>query len=131
MINIAELITDPDFCQSMQIVRRKGQWKDGLFTITEEPFLSYGVIDPENKSKDLSNQPSGDLLNGSVTFYAHDKLYLTSHNEEFSTNYVSDEIVWMDKRWMISDVKDYSDYGYYQYSCKLKDPSGEENESEH
>ena len=47
LLNVGELITDPDFCQNFQIKRREGTWNKGRFETTEEVIDTYGIIDPQ------------------------------------------------------------------------------------
>lgn len=125
LINIQELITDPDFCQTFTVTRRSGTWENGRFIPVEQEFSSYGVIEPQDTSElDITN-PDGSLIQGRIKVYAHDQLYVTILNDNpDNSGYISDEITWQNNKYAIILDNNYSDYGYHEYVAQLKDAAG-------
>jgi len=115
MINVSELITDPDFAQSFSVIRSAGNWADGDFVATTETLSMTGSIQPMN-SKEMEQWPEGDRLKGLCKVYTLEQLHTTSVD---STTYgadgmLSDELSWQGQRWKILQSNDYSDFGYYK-----------------
>ena len=107
MINVAELIHDPDFCQPYTLYRQTSTWLAGRSQPTEVAIQRSGVIIAAN-SKDLLQAPEGDRTKGIVAVYDTEPLLVTN---EAGT---SDEIIWHDERYRLFQVWPYKDYGYYK-----------------
>lgn len=123
LLNIAELIDDPDFCQDFKVIRRLGSWDLGRFVTTEETLDTFGIIDPE-PFKEMQFDPNGVLLTGIIKVYTYTPLYTTQKNKTNSQEYNSDLIVWQDNHYLVLDETNYSDYGYRAYTCQLKEADG-------
>lgn len=124
LLNVGELISDPDFNQSFSVTRRSGQWENGRFIPGEEIINTSGIIDPQDTSElDITN-PDGSLIQGRIKIYTNTKLYLTSLNPGGNNNYISDEVNWQGHAYSIILDNNYSDYGYYGYVAQLKDAAG-------
>ena len=124
LLNIGELISDPDFCQSFTVTRRSGEWSNARFIPVETEFLSYGIIDPQDTSE-LDVNPDGSMVRGRINIYTHTQLFVTILDVPTSSNnYISDEITWQGNKYTVMLDNNYSDYGYYMYTCQLKDASG-------
>lgn len=120
LLNIAELIEDPDFCQTFKVIRREGLWELGRFKTTDHKFCCYGVIDPQ-PTKEMQFNPDGVLIRGTIKLYTHKELYITQRANNLDKNYNSDIIVWQGNQYIIVDEDNYSDFGYHAYTCQLKD----------
>lgn len=134
LLNVGELIEDPDFCQSFKVLRRKGTWNLGRFTTTETEINTYGIIDPQATNQ-MQFNPDGVLIKGLIKVYTHTELYTThkrvveSNNNSGATvyteeNYNSDILIWDNHRYLILDEENYKDYGYRGYTCQIEDASG-------
>lgn len=128
LLNVGELIDDPDFCQDFTITRRSGEWVNGRFIPVEETIQSYGIIDPQDTSELDFTNPDGSLIRGRIKVYTHTKMYVTHlANNPQESNYISDEVTWKGSQYSVILDNDYSDYGYYSYVCQLKDATGGSN----
>lgn len=124
-LNVKELISDPDFCQSFSVTRRSGSWNNyGKFIPINNTFETFGIIDPQDTSEtDLSN-PDGTLIQGRIKIYTYSRLYLTVLSTTGNEQYISDEVTWQGNQYIVILDNNYSDYGYYSYVCQLKDSAG-------
>ena len=107
MINIAEIIDDPDFVQAYDLYRHGGYWLAGKRVEGEQLIKRNGVIVAAN-SKDLLQVPEGDRVKGIVAVYDTEPLLVTNKAG------TSDQIVWRDERYRLFQVWPYADYGYYK-----------------
>lgn len=111
MINVSELITDPDFCQTITIIRTTASWVDGRFVQgTPETIQTIGVAHEE--SDDVDQVMEGDRRKGKYAFYVLNppSLYITQDNSEGVM--VSDIVQHKGKTYRILDVHDDTEYGY-------------------
>ena len=122
LLNVGELIEDPDFCQDFKVIRRKGSWVLGRFSTTEQVINTYGIIDPQETNQ-MQFNPDGVLIKGIIKVYTHMELY-TTHKKSEENNYNSDIIIWDNHRYLVLDEGNYKDYGYRGYTCQIEDASG-------
>jgi hypothetical protein len=107
MINIAELINDPDFVQNYTVYRKDATWSEGETTQTETKLKFTGVVVAAN-TRDVNMLPEGDRIAGLMVFYTTtDKPFYPTR----STG-TSDEILWRGDRYKLMQVYPYDDYGY-------------------
>lgn len=120
LVNVSEVIEDPDFNQSFTVYRKTGQWVNGRFVITETSFDSNGVIiSQSNEELDITAQ--GSLISSKISIWAHDLLYVTSQEgTPQSGDYLSDEVEFYGQRYLIQAARNLNDYGYYKYELVLK-----------
>lgn len=110
MINVAEMIVDPDFAQSYNVVRTVGSWVKGRFVQTEQVLSFVGPIIAANQ-KEINMLPEGDRVAGLMVFYTTaDNPFKISRtdNEEG----LSDQPIWRGDRYKLLSVFSYDDYGY-------------------
>lgn len=108
MINVAELIHDPDFAQTFTIHRKYGgQWIEGEHVQQERRLTVTGIVTAA-RTKDLLQVPEGDRVKGIMTFYSIEPLIVT--NEKGT----SDIIDWRGERYRLFQLWPYVDYGYYK-----------------
>lgn len=115
MINVSRLISSRAFTQTLSILRNTGTWMSGRWSQSSSTTLSIsGIIDPLT-TKELSQLPNFDQLNGGIRAYTLTQLNPTQlSSSESSTGSISDEIIWKGHNWQIVQVDDFSDYGYYK-----------------
>lgn len=111
MINVSEVITDPDFNQQFEVIRRNGQWVDGRYETTETSMEVDGVIvTSDNRTLDVT--PEGNLHTGTIGIWTLYTLYVTQEGEG-----LSDVVVWMGDRYIIQDSRPHIQYGYNYYQA--------------
>ena len=125
-LNVGELIDDPDFNQNFTITRRSGSWDNARFDVVETTINTYGIIDPHSTSE-LELDANGSLIQGRLTVYTHTPMYVTILNPSGQSGFISDEITWQGNQYTVISDENYSDYGYYAYTCQLKDAAGDLN----
>jgi len=111
MIDVSELIVDPDFAQEYTVYRKSGDWFEGVFTETEAVINFYGPIIVAN-TKDVNMLPEGDRIAGLMMFYTTaDNPFLITRNTNGSLG-TSDQPVWRGERYKIMQVSPFDDFGY-------------------
>lgn len=115
MINVIELISDPDFAQQFTVKRSTGTWVDGRFVSENYTLCLFGVIQPLT-TRELEQVPEGDRVSGGIKIYttSNDPIYTTRLlNTSTDAGALSDEIKWGNEWWKILSVKNFSDNGYF------------------
>ncbi len=107
MINIAEIIHDPDFCQPYTLYRKTTVFVGGRPKTSEKAIPRGGVIVAAN-TKDLLQVPEGDRSKGIMAVYDTEPLLVTNETG------TSDEFLWQGERYRLFQVWPYKDYGYYK-----------------
>ena len=109
MIEVSEVLNDPDFQQTWIVWRSSGSWIAGVWTEnTKESIEMSGVVTPST-AKDLQMLPEGDRITESKTFHSTDKIYTTRNGVDAGT---SDQIEYKGELFKVMSAKDYMDYGY-------------------
>lgn len=107
MIDVAELIHDPDFCTEFDIIRKSGVQVRGRWVAKDETIPVTGIVTAVN-SKDLQILAEGDRTNGLKTFYAVEELRGSSDKA------TADVCKYKDKFYRLIQDFNYSDFGYYK-----------------
>lgn len=108
MIDVSEVITDPDFAQTYVVHRQAGNWEKGRWVRSDEiPIKVIGVVTVAD-AKTLEQLPEGDRVTGLMCFYATQELFET--REEGT----SDQLEWRGERYRLKRVFPYGDYGYFK-----------------
>lgn len=117
MINVSDVITDPDFAQPFTVYRSSGGqfisggWSEG----TPEQISLKGIV-TVGSEKDLQQVPEGDRVEGAMLFYAIQEL-LTSHKDPGT----SDQILWNGDFYRVQKVWNYGKYGYWKaYGVRME-----------
>lgn len=108
MINVSEVITDPDFAQTYVVYRQSGEWVRGSWQASAEKQLRITGVITVADAKTLEQLPEGDRVTGLMCFYAIQELFQT--REEGT----SDQIEWRGERYRVKQVFPYGDYGYWK-----------------
>jgi hypothetical protein len=109
MINVRELITDPDFSQKFTVYRSSGEFVNGRWVETHTEVSMVGVIIPAS-AKELNMLPEADRVVGTISIYTKTPLYITSNDRQGT----SDKILWKGDLWKLISVNNYSDFGFYK-----------------
>lgn len=108
MIDMTELIHDPDFCTTFTVVRKlPGAWVQGEQTVQETTFPVEGIVLPST-SKDIEMLPEGDRRSGLKTFFADVELKVTD------TETTADICVYKGCRYKLIHAFDYEANGFYK-----------------
>lgn len=113
MIQIDEVVNDPDLAQIFTILRScNGQFLYGKWETETSSIDSFGVVaNPTNK--ELQMVPEGDRAKGVMVFWSSEPIYATRANTE-GGGASSDILVWRGDNFRVLDVKQFQDYGYYR-----------------
>jgi len=111
MIDISEIINDPDFMQDVVVTRSAGYFAIGGWVEDTAATLTYkGVVLPTT-SRDIQQVPEADRVTESMTFYTHEKLYVT-HGGDTASDGTSDKIEYLGSSYKLVKVIDYTAFGY-------------------
>lgn len=114
MINVAELIDDPDFAQpnGITVIREKWSIENHQSVIAETQFNVPGIITVEN-FKELDVRPEFERNTEAINIYTQEKLYTTG-DYPGDGEFVSDKILWHGEPYRIYSVQEDSDYGFFR-----------------
>ena len=110
MIDVSEIINDPDFCQSFTVYRDSGSWIEGRWVSSTSTLSMSGVISVAS-AKELNQVPEGDRVEGAIVIHTTDQIYAT---RAASPAGISDKIEWNGELYKIIQMYPYSDYGFYK-----------------
>lgn len=115
MIDVSEVVNDPDLAQAFTILRNSGSWLNGVWQSGNTTQVqSYGVISPAT-SRDIKVLPEGDQTGELRVFHGADPIYVTNANDAVdSTGQSSDILIWRGDQFRVLQVKYEQDYGYYR-----------------
>ncbi|MES2587007.1 MAG: hypothetical protein V4536_08820 [Pseudomonadota bacterium] len=109
MIDISEVINDPDFTQPFQINRmfgsfvNEGEWLDSPVTLER-----IGVIQPTKANDALQFLPEGERQSNAITIYCtQDVLMGDGQNQR------SDTVLWNGSQYRVAYAKPWQQNGYW------------------
>lgn len=111
LIQVSEVVNDPDLAQPFTILRSTGSWLNGVWQSVTTEIQNYGVI-AEPSVRELEMIPEGDLVKGAMVFWSAQPIYGTH-----ATNGVggsSDILIWRGHNYRVLDVKQYQDWGFFR-----------------
>lgn len=125
MINISEIVNDPDFAQQFYVLRSSGVFALGGFQDTKTTISMYGVIEiaTENELQLLSE---GDRVSGAISVHTSTALYLSNNvGDAFEQSYgksgfgslnnsESDIVQWRNQQWKCVKQYKWIDFGYFK-----------------
>jgi hypothetical protein len=124
VINIAEIINDPDFAQEYTIKRDSGQFGPGGWQPNITTIPAYGPVTVADANT-LDMIPEGDRPKGAMSFYSTTEIYEThTNNPKYGqggagqggyggSQGTSDQIWWRNQKYRVSKVFPWADYGYW------------------
>lgn len=110
MINVSEIVTDPDFAQTLTIQRSAGRFASGGFVNTTTSLNAAGVV-VVAAEEDLEQIGEGDRVVGAMEFYTTVPIYETRTGAKEG---LSDVIAWNGQQYRLAKVWPWRDYGYYR-----------------
>jgi hypothetical protein len=123
MVDVSDLITDPDFAFPYTILRRTGKWENGRFVVNEPETLSYyGAVQPAT-TRDLEQLGIGDNEKGVMKFFCRQpkEIYITDNFDESSeTAQVSDEIIFRGMSYKVIQVSPWQHMGWTRAFAALE-----------
>ena len=110
MINVSELIHDPDFATEITVVRRtKAKLDHGRATVTESEFKTIGIVQPAT-AEQLQQLSNIDVSKPAETLSLYVLEKLTAGNEQGE---YSDLLRIKGHDYACLQVEDFSRHGYY------------------
>lgn len=118
MIDVSELITDPDVAQPFIVFRQSGSWVAGRWVEGIPTQISmYGPVWVASE-RDLKQVPEGDRVEGAMMFCSTAPLYITRDGTGAGT---SDQIQWDGEMYRVVKIFPWQKHGFYQaYAHRIK-----------
>ena len=110
MIDVSELMSDPDFAQPYVVERSTGVSGPGGWQGAVKPILMYGPTQPAD-AQTIQMVPEGDRVYGARIFWATQPLYETRGGKSAG---ISDVLIWQNQRFRIIAVWPWQDGGFYK-----------------
>lgn len=111
LIQVSEVVNDPDFAQPFAILRSTGTWLNGVWQSATQELISYGVIaDPTDREVQMI--PEGDKVTGAKVFWSSQPIYGTHATAGIGGS--SDILVWRGLSFRVLLVQQFEDYGFYR-----------------
>ncbi len=108
MIDLSEVVADPDLAEPFTIFRTTGYFDRGGWTAGPPVQIpARGVVTPAS-DRELDMVPEGDRIKGSMTFHTHEELHLTSVSE----GSVSDKILWQGDYYRLVFIAPWTSFGF-------------------
>jgi hypothetical protein len=120
VLNIAELLSDPDFVQNVVVNRRINQMittGDAAGEVTIETFLLTVpmCVQPIKDADDLLVLPEGQRSSKMMKFYSLQALHCDDGDPPSGSNdAIFDVVQWGNEKYKLLHVRNWSDYGYYE-----------------
>jgi hypothetical protein len=111
MIDISELVTDPDFAQDFDVIRYTGAFaSEGVYTQTPgAPLRLTGSIQPASAKDTVQFQREGERLGNMITVFCDQELQASDAKGQNS-----DVIVWRGSQYRVVQCRPWVDFGYWQ-----------------
>ena len=108
MIDLSEVVNDPDLAQPFTILRQSGSFQLGGWVANEpQPIDAFGAITVATQRM-MQMVPEGDRVGGEMAFFTANEIYLTSEKRSGT----SDQLVWHDEKYRVIHVAPWMDYGF-------------------
>lgn len=114
MINIGELITDPDFAQpgGINIIRRKCEIVNHRPVPTETVLNVPGIITIASDTS-VEKLPEADRSTEDIHIFTHEQLFTTGRKDDVAVNdYLSDIVIWQGVKYIVMKCMDDTQYGF-------------------
>lgn len=123
MIDVSELIADPDFAMPYEVHRRTGKWVKGRFEVSEPEILNfYGAVQPA-EVREIRQLHIGDSEYGVMKFFTRkpNDLYITRELSESEDIQISDEIKFDGRIYKVLKVMPWHHGGWCRAFASLKE----------
>lgn len=109
MIDVSEVVSDPDLCSSFTILRTTGTFEAGGWVPNTPTVISaFGAV-RNTSGKEVDMIPEADRIHESITIRTVTQIFETS--EDLSQT--SDIFQWQGDKYRLMNVKNYSEQGYW------------------
>lgn len=108
LINVGEVVVDPDLAQPFTILRSAGIFVNGVWKSTETKLQTIGVISVASEGE-VNMLPEGDVILGARVFHTDQPIFKTQEGKGSS-----DILIWRDQKYRVLRVAQYQDYGYWR-----------------
>lgn len=121
-LDVSELLTDPDFVTTFDIVRRTQTVDSHGRAVNAESTIKsvVGAVTAGSSGwlRWLNRSPGYGASSRAITVYAKTRLYDTTSGR------LPDLVVWKGTRYIVDKVNDYSEFGqgFYFADCSVVDP---------
>lgn len=122
MINVAELIEDPDFCQTelIPITRTTVTVVNHRPSKTQTTVYVAGIITISNENTDELNEQSN-RESEAINVFTYDRLKTTGIDKIDGNSYLSDIVTFKGEKYIVRRCLDDSQYGFCRsYAVKLE-----------
>jgi hypothetical protein len=113
MIEISDLMTDPDFAQNFTIRRETGAFVEGEWVKATASLERYGVIQPMSEADSIAFLPEGERFNNWISIWCLDEIRQGNGRGE-----MSDIVVWNGLTYRVAKAKRWEGQGYYRAFAK-------------
>lgn len=114
MINVSEVVADPDLATTFEVYRNRGSFKAGGWSVDDEQIIKMVGVVSMSSPKELQQVPEGDRVMGGMTFHSTREIYATCNVEEPGESGVSDRILYLGEFFRVQQVNPYGPYGYWK-----------------
>lgn len=118
LIDVSDLTLDPDFCDSILVIRRETKPNNfGQSVFTERKISAYGSV------QSLSDKDIGMLPEG-ITSMTTRKIITNKELFPMNANGTNDKVIWKKSTYTVMGMKDWSNYGagFFKYLLILDGP---------
>lgn len=114
MINVSELINDPDFAQpgGVNFIRRKCTVVNHRPSVTETKMNVVGIITIADDTS-VEMLPEADRSTESIHVFTYEQLFTTGRKDDTAVDgYLSDIVIWQGVKYKVMKCLDDSQYGF-------------------
>lgn len=109
MIEVGDIVVDPDFAQAFTVLRSAaGDFTNGVWKEQKTELQLTGTICVAS-AREIEMRGEGDVIRGAITIYTIDPLLTTAEGKGSS-----DIVIWQGDRYRVMQIEPFSDYGYYR-----------------
>ena len=108
MLDVSDILEDPDFAQPFDVLRSSGAFVSGGWQNLTTTVACSGVILPAS-DQDIALVPEGDRVTGMISVHTTRKLFQTHTGAQPG---LSDVIVWNGDKYRILKLFPYQDFGF-------------------
>jgi hypothetical protein len=117
MIDVSEILNDPDLCEPFEVQRSTGSFQAGRFVSTASAVPLYGSVQMAD-AKTLQQVPEGDRVTSARVFWSTSPMYETRTG---SNEGLSDILVHHGVQYRVAKVWDWSGAGYFKaFAVRIK-----------
>lgn len=110
-LDLSDIVTSPEFRQTIEIIRDTGgSWFQGKYTKTNQTIFTTGVVSATNE-REIDMIPEGDRGTEMKEIHTIIPVYTARGG---SIGLDADIVVWNGERYKVTKVQNSGDYGYWK-----------------